>query len=326
MPLLSIIIPVYNSEDYLSSCLDSIICQSFTDFEILLIDDGSTDQSPIICDEYTKKDQRFKVFHKENGGVSSSRNIGLDNARGIWVMFVDSDDLLPSDALKNLMKSANGSIDMAIGGFRKFNEQNAELETIRPKIGFVSPERCIADFIIPCRPSGDWQRYIWNRLFRSSIINNNLIRFREDIQYKEDGLFLVQYLVKCTNMIAYIPEIVYYYRQLPSSTMGRLTTCYSEHLLSLIDAHGEIYNQLVIAGISKETRKRELRHMLNNYYWILDIMKHSGADTNQNRRELRSRTIKNAGILNYLYQVIILHYYQALKRRIPLLSGQDASS
>jgi glycosyltransferase involved in cell wall biosynthesis len=91
MPTISVIVPVYNVEQYLCKCLDSILNQIFTDFELLLIDDGSPDKSGQICDEYAHKDSRIRVFHKENGGVSSARNLGLDNANGKWVTFIDSD-------------------------------------------------------------------------------------------------------------------------------------------------------------------------------------------------------------------------------------------
>ena len=91
-PLISVIIPVYNVEQYLSHCIDSILSQTFTNFEILLIDDGSTDNSGIICDNYKNNDYRIKVFHKKHNGVSSARNMGLDKAVGEWITFVDADD------------------------------------------------------------------------------------------------------------------------------------------------------------------------------------------------------------------------------------------
>ena len=93
-PKISIIVPVYNVEQYLRRCIDSILNQSFADFELLLIDDGSKDKSGAICDEYAAKDSRIRVFHKENGGVSSARNIGLENARGEWLSFIDGDDVI----------------------------------------------------------------------------------------------------------------------------------------------------------------------------------------------------------------------------------------
>ena len=92
MSAISVIVPIYNAEKHLQSCIDSILAQTFTDFELLLINDGSKDNSGSICDEYVIKDNRVRVFHKENGGVSSARNLGLDNAIGEWVTFVDSDD------------------------------------------------------------------------------------------------------------------------------------------------------------------------------------------------------------------------------------------
>ncbi len=91
-PKISVIVPVYNVEQYLPRCIDSILAQTFTDFELLLIDDGSRDNSGKICDEYAEKDSRIRVFHKENGGVSSARNVGLDNTCGEYVSFIDSDD------------------------------------------------------------------------------------------------------------------------------------------------------------------------------------------------------------------------------------------
>ena len=94
---LSIIIPVYDTEAYLPTCLNSILSQNVTDYEVLLVDDGSTDRSGVICDEYAAKDNRIRVFHKENGGVSSARNLALDNATGEWVTFVDSDDWIEDD-------------------------------------------------------------------------------------------------------------------------------------------------------------------------------------------------------------------------------------
>lgn len=92
-PIISIIIPVYNAEKTLNRCVDSVLNQTFHDWELLLIDDGSKDRSMYLCDEYALKDKRIKVFHKKNGGVSSARNMGLDYARGEWITFVDSDDL-----------------------------------------------------------------------------------------------------------------------------------------------------------------------------------------------------------------------------------------
>ncbi|MEG1313359.1 MAG: glycosyltransferase, partial [Bacilli bacterium] len=102
-PKLSIIVPVYNVDKYINKCIESILAQTFTDFELLLVNDGSLDSSGSICDEYEKKDSRIKVFHKENGGVSSARNLGLENARGEWIAFVDGDDWISPEMYKKLL-------------------------------------------------------------------------------------------------------------------------------------------------------------------------------------------------------------------------------
>ena len=108
-PTISVIVPVYNAEKYLHRCIDSVLAQTYTDFELLLIDDGSKDQSGEICDEYAQKDARVRVFHQENGGVSSARNLGLDNAKGEWVTFVDSDDWAKPYYIEHLVASIDGA-------------------------------------------------------------------------------------------------------------------------------------------------------------------------------------------------------------------------
>ena len=107
IPKISVIIPVYNTEKYLRRCIDSVLAQTYQDFELLLIDDGSKDSSGAICDEYASQDTRVRVFHKENGGVSSARNLGLDHARGEWITFVDADDWMADDMLQQMLDTAD---------------------------------------------------------------------------------------------------------------------------------------------------------------------------------------------------------------------------
>ena len=112
--MISIIVPIYNAEQYLHRCIDSILHQNYTDFELLLIDDGSKDASGAICDEYAAKDTRVRVFHKENGGVSSARNLGLDNAQGEYITFCDADDYVDQEWLAAYRDAIAGDIDLAI--------------------------------------------------------------------------------------------------------------------------------------------------------------------------------------------------------------------
>ena len=112
MCALSIITPVYNTASYLPDCFESILSQSFQDFELLLVDDGSTDGSGDVCDIYAQRDSRIRVFHKENGGVSSARNLALDNAKGEWVYFVDSDDELLPNGLETMVNCTSDDVDI----------------------------------------------------------------------------------------------------------------------------------------------------------------------------------------------------------------------
>ena len=134
MLMISVIVPVYNTEQYLPRCIESILSQSFTDFELLLIDDGSTDGSGKICDAYAEKDNRIRVFHKENGGVSSARNMGLDEAKGEWVYFVDSDDELLHDGLQVLFDNTNKEVDVVLAGFEEVSEEGVISPGVKDRI------------------------------------------------------------------------------------------------------------------------------------------------------------------------------------------------
>ena len=118
MPLISIIVPIYNSEETLNRCVDSILNQTFHDWELLLIDDGSTDKSGEICDEYAATDSKIKVFHKENGGVSLARNLGMDNAKGIWIAFCDSDDYVDENWLNLFVENLSPGISFIVQFFK----------------------------------------------------------------------------------------------------------------------------------------------------------------------------------------------------------------
>ena len=131
MSFISIVIPVYNTAQYLPRCIESVLNQSFRDFELLLVDDGSTDGSGDICDRYENKDNRIRVFHKKNGGVSSARNLGIVNAFGEWLLFVDSDDEILPNALQTLVDCISDDVDSVLGGIVEVNENGDEwaLET-----------------------------------------------------------------------------------------------------------------------------------------------------------------------------------------------------
>lgn len=184
-PKISIIVPVYNVEQYLPRCIDSILAQTFTDFEVLLIDDGSKDKSGAICDEYVAKDSRIRVFHKPNGGVSSARNIGLDNARGEYICFSDADDFVETNWLSCFFLNMKKN-DMVISGFRIF--KNGQLtDDVRMPISNDKLQ------IIQNLEERSISGYLWCKCFRKEIIDNHKIRFNEKFVIWEDMDFVYRY-------------------------------------------------------------------------------------------------------------------------------------
>ena len=185
-PKISIIVPVYNVEQFLRHCIDSILNQSFADFELLLIDDGSKDASGEICDKYAVKDSRIRVFHKENGGVSSARNLGLENAKGEWVTFVDADDSLKERFLNDLFVNTDVDIDLVIGGYQEFGDYH-NVNKIENKQIFDFSDSAIFLDIDPKRNNGlSIFYYPWGKLYRSSVLAFQKLRFSTKMKLAED--------------------------------------------------------------------------------------------------------------------------------------------
>ncbi|MCD8292026.1 MAG: glycosyltransferase family 2 protein [Prevotella sp.] len=188
-PKVSIIVPVYNSGASLRKCIGSILEQSYTNFELLLIDDGSTDSSSILCEEFASLDDRIRTFHKDNGGVSSARNMGLENAVGEWVAFVDSDDWLQKDYLSNLMRCLD--YPFIVGGFKRFGEivdESVPAGTYPVDIAQDLQKMwnaSVSKFIF-------W--YVWGKMFRHDLIRENGIAFQEKMKYNEDNCFILEYM------------------------------------------------------------------------------------------------------------------------------------
>ena len=181
-PKISIIVPVYNAEKYLHRCIDSILTQTFSDFELLLIDDGSTDKSGQLCNEYASKDNRVKVFHKQNGGVSSARNLGLDNAKGEWIAFVDSDDSVMNTYLSELISS--NDVDLVVSGVRFINGNTSLLPpvaliNIKENQGLLDEQLCYSYFRTP-----------WSKLFKNRIIQLYSLRFSSFLRIGEDTILV----------------------------------------------------------------------------------------------------------------------------------------
>lgn len=221
MPMLSIIVPVYNTGQYISQCIESVLNQSYCSFELLLIDDGSTDESGAICDEYAKKDSRIRVFHKENGGVSSARNLGLDHASGEWIYFVDSDDQVLPGGLQTMVDCISDEVDIVLAGYKRYDEDghiNYEIED--RVICLLDKRESLSTLYARHGKYYDYLTYGCIRLLRNNIIQTLNLRFDTEISNKEDTLFLVQYICRSNGMTRFTTTPVYRYNQRNDSAMG----------------------------------------------------------------------------------------------------------
>ena len=220
-PKISIIIPVYNVEQYLMQCLDSVVNQTYKNLEIILVNDGSTDNSGKICDEYNLKDSRIKVVHKENGGISSARNEGLKLSTGSYVAFVDADDYLEKQYIEKLVET---DADIAVCSFYKEYPFNSEKNIIINKKTLKTKDEFIYDILSFQKALG----CAWGKLFNTKFLKENNIFFNENLKVAEDAEFClisVQYNPK----IVYIPEILYHYNFSSVSIVRKFNKFYFEY-------------------------------------------------------------------------------------------------
>lgn len=223
MPEISVIVPVYNTEKYLRRCIDSILAQTFTDFELILVDDGSTDNSGKICDEYAQADKRVRVFHNENGGVSSARNFGLDVAQGKYIMFSDSDDYVEPNWCELLHdKIVCNQNCFIVANFYDVNSQNNR----SPHIYKFDLEQLDYYNINKIGLCGS----LWNKIYKKDTIAKNKISFKKDAYMGEDVGFNVEYFKQCEKII-YIHQPLYNYVNRSNSAVHQYRTNYFEELL-----------------------------------------------------------------------------------------------
>lgn len=227
-PKVSVIVPVYNVEKYLRRCIDSILAQTYTDFELLLVDDGSTDASGRICDEYAQKDSRIRVYHKKNGGVSSARNVGLDHIKGEWVTFCDADDWVFPEWLSNYNLTNSEEYDLICQGLQCDKPISVEEKATEPynySFDFEGSAAEVLNELFIHKIIG----YTFNKIFRHKIIHKHNIEFDSNIKFQEDELFLYQYLIY-TNIVSIYDRIGYFYHVPDWGNKYRLTFENSEYI------------------------------------------------------------------------------------------------
>lgn len=221
LPLISVIVPVYNVAEYLPECIDSIISQTYTNLEIILVDDGSTDECPRICDEYAKKDSRIRVIHKENGGLSDARNAGLDICTGEWIGFVDSDDYIDKTMYSKLYKAAaENTSDVSVCHFVDSGNGKYHQKKLSSKMVFDLKE----DMVHHVLTEGDGTISACLKLYKSSVFYG--LRFPKRITYED--MYIILLVIKNTFRMTIIPDNLYFYRKRTGSIVK--ATIWNEHV------------------------------------------------------------------------------------------------
>ena len=249
--LISIIVPIYNADCYLRQCLDCIINQSYKNFEVLLINDGSVDDSAIICKEYVETDSRIHYFEKENGGVSSARNLGLKNVKGNYITFVDSDDWVEENYLEVLYNALKeNEVDVAISSHNYFNMDDnlyylpsySEEQIHTLNIGKISRNEFLELFPKLSSLNHDFNCAV-SKLFKADLVKNLL--FDEYVNYGEDLDFFFNLYLKVSS-IYYVNQPTYIYRQHQRSASNN---CLESHAISEIRIYEKILKKIMEIGI-----------------------------------------------------------------------------
>lgn len=226
-PLISVIVPIYNVEQYIERCVDSIINQTYKNLEIILVDDGSPDNCPQICDEYAKKDNRIKVIHKENGGLSDARNAGMKIATGDYISFIDSDDWIDTsmfeDMLNQLIEDGSDVVSCGVKWVKEYGTliRNVTVNESSVINRYDAEKEIIVD--------GKLKQHVWNKLYRTELIKD--IPFEKG-KYHEDVFWSYQIFGK-VNTVSIMNDSYYYYVQRGNSIMGEE---YSARRLDALDA------------------------------------------------------------------------------------------
>lgn len=242
-PRISVIVPVYNTEKYLHRCIDSVLAQTYRDFELLLIDDGSTDSSGAICDEYAEKDGRVRVFHKENGGVSSARRIGVENSNGEYVYFVDSDDSIYIDAFQEMLTLAHDDVDIVVFDSR-VDGSYSSIEYAEQLLNFQ-----------------DWA--VWSKLYRRTLFDSSVFDLPREIRVGEDFIMNLRLLRNVRGNIVCRPTNKYMYN------VGTSTSAQASHKSTYE------YEKKIVGYADKAVRQLPFDNSLMDklFHWKLEYLK-----------------------------------------------------
>ena len=306
---ISIIVPVYNVENYLERCVESILKQTYTNFELLLINDGSTDQSGDLCDQLVSKNENIKVFHLENAGVSNARNVGIQNSTGEWITFIDSDDFITPDYLETLISAVDGddSIGFSVARLHHIkNGQITELPVFSGKEEKWSTEQTMRELLTTSKTSF----FPVAKLFRREIISD--FTFNTDYHLAEDALFLTEVLLKTKCTSIFIDKPIYYY----DHRQGSATTSVNTHVFDTIEVYKIIVSEVfqIFPQLKTELVNRECWSYITVYDKIIFT---DSTEYQDEKTQLRK------WILSHTSQILSDPYFTSF-RKIAILSLRNS--
>lgn len=243
--LFSIVVPIYNVEKYLSQCIESVLNQDFSDFELILVDDGSTDSSGEICDEYAKNDDRIRVIHKLNGGVSDARNIGISKANGEFVCFLDSDDFMAKFAISDLADFLmnNDNIDMiTCAHIDEYNDGSTKVQLL--PLDSLTENMNRSEFLLKLYNSNGAYWAPWKNLYRKSVIEKNNLKFEKGLNCSEDCDFFMEFVNCGEKFTIFNTPIVHYRIDREGSITNNVSKSALLDRLKVYSKHYCIFNNL----------------------------------------------------------------------------------
>lgn len=311
-PTVSIIIPVFNAEASLRRCVDSVLYQEYKDFELILVDDGSTDFSGAICDEYSAVDSRVKVIHKENSGVSDSRNKAMALAKGEFFQFVDSDDWIAPDCTRLMVRTAQeNSCDLVITDFYRVSGERVSHKGDIDTDGIMTREAFAACMMED--PADFYYGVLWNKLYRSSIIEQFQLKMDTRISWCEDFMFNLEYIRYANVFYALRTPTYYYVRTKGSLASQGMSLAKSIKMKKMVF---EYYNNLYKHIMNEETYEK---NRLQVYRFLIDaasdgivppILFPNSKKLGEERLSICSPAIKTEGSLMDIYRYRkLLEYY-----------------
>lgn len=315
--LISIIIPIYNTERYLKRCIKSIIEQSYRNIEVILVNDGSVEKNvEYICQEFIKKDNRVKYYRKSNRGVSDARNFGLRHCTGKYVVFVDSDDWIEKEMIKELKLHIEGNDLVACSYKRTDYRQKAKyIRKYANKNFTLNKKQFLNILFLNGNYKLDYQGFIFNKLFKVEIINKYKIRFNKNIYYNEDRLFIFEYLLHSKKNIYFLKYMGYNYYQRQGSMMNQNE--YNEKMYTEFLAFDEM-SKLAIGNKYKKIddliRNEYVIHSLNiciKYNYLQSIVEKYKNNANKYIiRILFNKDIKIKSKLSIIKNYLKIFFYK----------------